>query len=666
MNCRGTFMESSERVKVIFEPISKRIFVNKGTTIITALKTLGLVIESPCGGLGTCGKCKIICQENKTGLSELSKNELKLLTKHELEQGYRLACQCNALDDIRIVLPEASFGKNAKILYDSKANRNVFHQRYFECELLIQEASIEHPETHYNRVISSFKVQQKVNSDNAQIRLDLEDLRDLSIILKDSNRLWVKYKKIADDSFEILKIHNGTTKGIYGLAIDLGTTTMVGYLYDMITGEMVGQHAILNPQVEVGEDVVTRLTAIAQNNSLEHLSGLAKKGINSIILNICNTNRIDPSLIFEVDIVGNTAMHHIFYGFETYKLAVSPYIPVFKDELIVPNHFQGLNINNKGIIYSPPVIAGYVGADTVACIESTQFTDISDYTMMIDIGTNGEIVIGNKEVGMFSGSVAAGSALEGAHISSGMRAAAGSIEKITIDPNSLEPKIQIIGTENPVGICGSGIIDIVAELLKRKIITRSGRFNVSSETIMNNQRIEKQGTNISYIVHSPKHPAIDAKTGTAIETKDDRIIRFSQQDVREFQKAKGAFLSGAYLINAQIDSSLRKESFDQLLIAGAFGSYINAENARFVGLIPDIELDKIIQIGNASGLGAQNMLINEDRKRYSREAAWKVTHVQIALIESFQKHYAECMTFPHKDLKHFESVAEDYKDIPIR
>ncbi len=666
MTNRGLKMEKVERVKVIFEPISKRVYVNRGTTILQALKSLGLNLESPCGGLGTCGKCKIICQEHGHALSEPTKNELKIVTKDQLEQGVRLACQAKIMDTVRITLPESSFGKNAKILYDSSAKRNRFIQRYFERELQIQEPTIDHPDSYYDRFVDSFKESIGSNNTIPTFSVKFEIIKELSYILRHSNNIWVKYKKSENNGYELLAVHDGTKKGIYGLAVDLGTTTMVGYLYNMISGELIGQHAIVNPQVEVGEDVVTRLTVIAQNNSHKIVSSLAKQGINTIIIEICQKNRVDPSLIYELDIVGNTAMHHIFYEFETYKLAVSPYIPVIKDQIYISNSIIGLHLNQDAIIYSPPIIAGYVGADTVACIESTQFSDISEYTMMIDIGTNGEIVIGNKNVGMYSGSVAAGSALEGAHISSGMRAANGSIEKISINPDNLEPTVHIIGNESPVGICGSGIIDIVAELLKSKIITRSGRFNVSNPDLMNNPRIEREGSNISYIIHSNLLPAIDAATGAPVQTKDNRAIRFTQQDVREFQKAKGAFLSGAYIINSQIVESQRREAFDQLLIAGAFGSYINTENARFVGLFPDIPLERIIQIGNAAGLGAQNMLINEERKKYSENAAKLVQHVQIALIESFQKQYAECMIFPHKDLKKFGSVAQFYDEIPMR
>lgn len=660
-------MQRKQRVKVIFEPISKRVIVDKGTTIMNALKNIGLVLDSPCGGLGTCGKCKVICKDQTNGVSKLTQPETKLLSELEIKQGYRLACQTQILDSIKVNLPEHAFGKNAKIIYDSLAKRNVFKEKYFEIELDIPEPSIDDPNCHYNRFILAFCTELGINiSEINKVKIELPQIRELSKILKNDSKVWVKFRKEKDDSIEILQIHDGNHKGIFGIAIDLGTTTIVGYMYNMINGELIGQHATINPQVEIGEDMVTRLTHIAQNNSLNSTAALAKKGINSIIKEICNKNNIPELLVYEAVLVGNTAMHHIFFEMETYKLAVSPYIPVTKNSLYVSNFDVNLVMNPIGKIYSPPIIAGYVGGDTVACIEATQFKDIKEYTMMIDIGTNGEIVIGNKDIGMYAGSVAAGSALEGAHISSGMRAASGSIEKIQIDQNSLEPTIQIIGDSKPIGICGSGMIDIIAELLKSKLITRSGRFNVSNAEIMNSPRIEKDGSNISYIVHSKKCPAINAKTGKVIEAKSSDTIKFTQQDVREFQKAKGAFLSGAYLINQQIPEKVRKENFDALLVAGAFGSYINLENARFVGLFPDIELDKITQLGNAAGLGAQNMLINDDRKEYASDASKIAKHVQIVSIENFQKHFAECMIFPHKDIKKFDSVASIYKDIPMR
>ncbi|TFG02275.1 MAG: DUF4445 domain-containing protein, partial [Promethearchaeota archaeon] len=302
-------------------------------------------------------------------------------------------------------------------------------------------------------------------------------------------------------------------------------------------------------------------------------------------------------------------------------------------------------------VYTAPLIAGFVGADTMGVILSSDIDKQKDLTLALDIGTNGEIIIGNRDL-LATGSCAAGSALEGAHISDGMRAAAGAMDTIKIDPNTLDVSYTTIKNRNPIGICGSGLIDAVAEMLKSKILTRSGNFN---KTLIDNKRLRKKDGKTEFIIAQKDETAIGKE------------ISLSQNDIRQIQMAKAAFFAGSKLIlkemkeiNEQFDAKIK-----QIFLAGAFGNYINKENAKFIGMIPDIPNDKIYQIGNAAGLGAQYCLLNGEMRKKAQSLLSHIKYVEISLKKEFQREYAEAMYFPHLKLDYFSSLKE-YRDIPKR
>ncbi|MBY9019313.1 MAG: DUF4445 domain-containing protein, partial [Candidatus Lokiarchaeota archaeon] len=416
-------------------------------------------------------------------------------------------------------------------------------------------------------------------------------------------------------------------------------------------GKIHAISSLLNPQTAYGEDVITRITYIKENKEgLNKLNSAVINALNTIINKTCKKARIDHSNIYEISIVGNSVMHHIFLGINPTYIGLSPYVPAIQRNLNVKAGNLGLNIAKEGNVHVLPVVAGFVGADTIGVILSSQIEKESELTLAIDIGTNGEIIIGNKNI-LATASCAAGSALEGAHILHGMRAAAGAIDTIKIDPRDLTVSYSTIKDKKPMGICGSGIIDAVAELLKARVLTRSGNFN---KELIGNDRLITTGKSFEFIIADKD------------ETSTGKHITISQHDVRELQMAKGAFYSGMRLILSCLDRTRNSHhEIQQIYLAGAFGNYINKANAKFIGMIPDIPDDKIFQIGNAAGTGAQHCLINKDLRQKAQELLKKIEYIEIAVEKDFQQEYAKAMYFPHFNLDHFSSLRE-YDHIPKR
>ena len=438
-----------------------------------------------------------------------------------------------------------------------------------------------------------------------------------------------------------------TTKECFGIAFDIGTTTIVGYLINLINGKIHSVSSLLNPQTAYGEDLITRIEYIRENeNGLEVLNSAVIDALNKIINKNCLNAKIDPSHIYEACIVGNTVMHHIVLGINPKSIGVSPYIPVVQRSLNNKASGLGININQEGNIYTLPTIAGFIGADTMAVILSSDIYRLNKLTLVIDIGTNGEIVVGNKN-DLYTGSCAAGSALEGAHIKDGMRAAAGAIDSVKIDPFDLSVSYTTIKDKQPVGICGSGLIDLIAEMLKSKIIKRNGNFN---ENFSNNKRLIKINESTAFIIAKKE------------ETSHGKDILLSQDDIRQIQLAKAAFYSGMRIILKNLKG---ENTVEQVYLAGAFGNFINKNNAKFIGMIPDLPEADIYQIGNAAGIGAQYCLLNGQLRKKSEELLHKIQYVEIASNKDFQREFAEAMYFPHLNLDLFPSLSE-YENISKR
>ena len=650
-------MENKNKNIIInFEPISRRVIYSKDNTIFEILKELGISINSICGGAGTCGKCKISIQNGIEYLTPFTKSEMQYLTIEERKRGIRLACQTyidqtklkllETLNEpqFRIFLPYELLLEGFKILTTGKSSeiqlRPLIKKYYIE----VKVPSLEEPLPDFERIKAALilKFPKVVNKNS--VTIDFDVLNTLPEILrKDKHKITCT---LWNDHIVALEPGN-TEKENYGIAFDIGTTTIVGYLINLNDGKIYAVDSRLNSQTAFGEDVITRLTVIKEENeNLNKLNSSVINDLNDIIINTCKQANISPAQIYEATIVGNSVMHHIFLGINPINIGLSPFIPVIQKSLNVKASKLNLNISPSGNVFTAPIIAGFVGADTIGVILSSNIDQEKELTLAIDIGTNGEIIIGNRKI-LAVGSCAAGSALEGAHISDGMRAAAGAIESIKIDPKNLDVSYSTIKNKTPIGICGSGLVDAIAEMLKSKVITRSGNFN---KTITDHERFIIRDKFPEFIIAYKE------------ETSLNKEITITQNDIRQLQMAKAAFYSGVRLILKKLGENLK---IQQVFLAGAFGNYINAKNAKFIGMIPDIQDEKIHQIGNAAGIGAQHCLLNKELRNKAQKLLNKIQYVEIAVEEGFQKEYAEAMYFPHYSLDLFPNLSE-YRDIPKR
>ena len=670
-----------DRHRLILEPISKRVNVRDGSTVYEAILALNFPISAMCGGTGTCGKCLISVIDDHTELSEPSEREVKNLGKNKLSKGFRLACQAKVLGDSRVYLTKSLILKGNRILVyadlkflrienKSKINPLIVSQVYH-----IPFTDLNNPKNDLScllNAISQGRDEFGKLYDTKQFYVDdciYNIVKKLPILMRENDRVLTVFfrrecKIKSDTVFEnwkLFDINAGSEPNkIFGLAIDIGTTTIVGYLINLISGETASISAMLNPQVAIGEDLISRITYIIKKKAIDIAKNLVINAINEIIEDCCNKAGISINDVKDITVVGNTGMHHIFFGLPSDFLAVSPYVPVFKTSINISAGALGLKCNPNVNVYSPPVIAGYVGTDTIGGIISTRIDTYDKYSLLIDIGTNGELVMGNK-YGLIACSCAAGSALEGAHITYGMRAAEGAIESVLINKETLEPTITIIGEIKPLGLCGSGLIDIVSELLKSNVITRAGKFNINLEKIKNNRRIVKKENDYCYIVYKSEWDDDYIQIETSEKGIDE--ITISQKDINQLQLAKGAFLSASYLL---LESENKNQNdLEQIILAGGFGTYINKNNSAFIGLFPEVKSEEIFQIGNSAGIGAQLLLKDFKLRDLANQIAHKIKYFEIASSPSFQKEYAFSLYFPHYDLERFPSLKEEYEELKL-
>ena len=647
-----TMTTHNKNIVIDFEPISRRIYYYNNETIYYALTKSGIRINSICGGKGTCGKCKILIQKGSNLFNDPTNAELEKLSKNEIQKGWRLACQA-LLDSrkveqitnpqalhVRIFLPDDLLIEDFKILTTGVDKGIQLNPNVLKLRVRPDKPSLNKPIPDFERILYSLPLDKLKPRKDIEIEYNiLKKLPDLIRTQEDELTITIlNHKNIIDCE------PGNTSEKNFGIAFDIGTTTIVGYLMNLNDGKIHAVSSLLNPQTAYGEDVITRITYIKDNkDGLNQLNTAVINALNTIINKTCNKARIEHSNIYEISMVGNSVMHHIFLGINPTFIGLSPYVPTIQRNLNVKSRNIGLSISAEGNVHVLPLIAGFVGADTIGIILSSQIEKESELTLAIDIGTNGEIVIGNKDM-LATASCAAGSALEGAHIQHGMRAAAGAIDTIKIDPKDLTVAYSTINHKKPMGICGSGLIDAVAELLKARVLTRSGNFN---KELIGNDRFIKTGKAFEFIIADKD------------ETSTGKHVTISQHDIRELQMAKGAFYSGMRLILSYLDRTRNfHHKIQQIYLAGAFGNYINKANAKFIGMIPDITDEKIFQIGNAAGTGAQHCLINKDLRQKAQELLKKIEYIEIAVEKDFQQEYAKAMYFPHFNLDYFSSLRE--------
>ncbi len=633
----------NQKYTVVFQPSGVRGKVEDGVTILDASRQLGGGIESVCGGKGTCGKCKVRIQGGyfaKYGIkssiayvSTMGEANEKFLSKAQLRQNYRMACQTCIHGDVVIFVPEES-RKGKQVVRKEATVRDI------KLKPAVKKYYVELKNATLHDTLGDFERLQEALGKKFKLRdltIDYPVLPGLQNVVREGK--W-KVTVSVWNKKEIIDTEPGqVTKG-YGLAVDIGTTTVAGYLCDLTTGEILATDAMMNPQVAYGEDVMSRISyTIKGKDGLKQMNQAIIKGLNKIAGRAAAKAGIKRSDIIDMAVVGNTCMHHIFLNIDPRHLGKTPFPPSVHHSLDIKARDLGLKVAPGAYVHVLPIEAGFVGADNVGVLIAEEPYNQDEILLIIDIGTNGELILGNRKK-LLSSSCATGPAFEGAEIRHGMRAAPGAIEKMKIDPETKEVQFKVIGNERwntevknigARGICGSGIFDAAAQMFLARIIDKGGRFNSRLES----PRLRKNGNEPEFII------------ARANETSIDNDIVICQKDIRAIQLAKGAMYSGAKIMM----NRLGIDKIDKVILAGAFGSYIDKESAAVIGLFPDCDPENVYAVGNAAGDGARIALLNVDKRKEADVMARQVEYVELTVEADFNKTFTQSLLFPHAEDK---------------
>jgi uncharacterized 2Fe-2S/4Fe-4S cluster protein (DUF4445 family) len=601
--------QTTTELSIEFQPMGRRDKFPSGQSILDYTRRLGIGISSVCGGKGVCGKCKVQVLKGNPGNPR--DHERKALSPSQLAAGWRLACQCYPTEDCTIHIPVESMTTPQRTQLEGidipvKAKSAI---KVFTVEL--KAPSLQDTMGDADRLLAELKKQGVRCS-----RVDSSVLRTLSPKIRDWS--WKCEVFIRND--EVIAV--GPKSGPHlGLAVDLGSTKIAAYLIDLNTGKMLASRGIMNPQISYGEDIIARCNmAIASPDGAIRLQKLAADAISEIGATMAKSIGTSPENIVDAVVVGNTAMHHLYLGLPVKQLSLAPFIPAVNHDLDIKARDIGIHLAPGAYIHVLPNIAGFVGADHVAMLLATKASQSDGVVIALDIGTNTEISLINHGK-IDSISCASGPAFEGGHIRDGMRAGTGAIERVRITDGVIN--IATIDDAPPIGICGSGIIDTVAQLYSAGYIDGSGRMKVNDTHIQDRDGIKE-------FVLAPA----DNSSGRS-------DIVFTQHDVRELQLGKAAIRAGiATLIGT---NSLRESDISEIIIAGAFGSYIDVISAVDIGLLPPIPLDHFRQVGNAAGMGAKRALISTSQRTAARSIAAKARYIELAGNSIFNEFFISAM-----------------------
>jgi uncharacterized 2Fe-2S/4Fe-4S cluster protein (DUF4445 family) len=606
--------------KVEFLPVGTIFTAEKGTALKDVINKAGIDFDFPCGGRGKCGKCRV---RITAGASAPTEKEVASLTTEEISAGIRFACLTEVSMDTTVELLSDKNQEHQILL--TSLNRAVtiephIRKRYLEPD----KPSMTDNRADWGRVKDNLLEQGHVTE---EVSASIAILRALPEVLR---RKRFKVTALCYND-EILGLEAGDTTGVLlGMAFDIGTTTIVGYLMDLYTGSELAVASMLNPQTRYGGDVISRIThANHTGEGLEDLHAAVTGAVNQLIGQAAKEAAVKRDDIYAISIVGNTCMHHLFLGINPWQVAVSPYVPVVSDPLVVDATSVRLDINQAGKVFVLPNIAGFVGADTVAVLLATEMDRSEKIKLVIDIGTNGEIALGSKD-GLVACSAAAGPAFEGAQISCGMRGATGAIDHVTFGK---ELDFTVIGDTSPLGVCGSALLDSVAGLLEVGIISDKGKF-IEPENITHpiGQRLKDR-----IVRHNNLWAFLLSEEG-------GKKIMITQKDVRELQLAKGAMAAAiAILMKAK---GVGPEDIDEVLLAGAFGNYLDPHSTCAIGLIPQELEGKINMVGNAAGSGSKLALMSAGELLRAKQLVENVEFIELATDRDFTNIFATSMLFP--------------------
>ncbi|GAB2187546.1 ASKHA domain-containing protein [Roseibium sp. LAB1] len=639
--------ETVKHAKVVFQPSGRRGTFPVGTPLLDAARSLGVYVESVCGGRGICGRCQIsvsegtFAKENLTSLAQhlegATEAETRYATLRKLPVDRRLSCQAKILGDLVVDVPT-----------DAQTNRQVVRKRAearnIEADspislvsVTIAEPDMETPRGDIDRLREALIAA----TGTADLTIDPVLLPTVQTTLRKGN--WQVTAAIHEDRGvlpTLVALWPGEKPAVYGLAVDIGSTTIAAHLCNLQNGRTVSSAGTSNPQIRFGEDLMSRVSYVQMDPAkLPDLTKAVRDAINALIGKLVGDVGAERSDVLDATFVGNPVMHHLFLGIDPVELGGAPFALAASDAMVLNARDLDLELNPGARVYMLPCIAGHVGADAAAATLAESPYKLDEITLLVDVGTNAEIVLGNRNR-LLAASSPTGPAFEGAEISSGQRAAPGAIERIRIDKDTLEPRFKVIGvdewsdeegfaekvdTVGVTGICGSGIIEAVAEMYLAGLITEDGV--IDGAMAQRTARIKSTGRTFSYLI------------------ADDGVeISILQTDIRAIQLAKGALYAGVKLLQDKLGTY----DLDRIRLAGAFGSYIDPKYAMILGLIPDCPLEGVSGVGNAAGTGARMALLNRGYRREIEQTVRDIEKIETALEPKFQEHFVNAMALPNK------------------
>ena len=613
--------------KVVFKPDNKTVKVERGTTVLDTATSSDIYIDSICGGRGKCGKCKVLIEGN------VQSDETDLLTAEEKAGGYFLACLARVAGNLKVTVPKESRVESHQILMKSVTTPlPAIDPPVLKVPLSLTPPSLADYVSDLDRVTHALR-----NLDIGHVTIGLPTLKRLSRVLRDNQ--WNVNVTLMDlwDRKEIIDIGPPSDNDLIGIAVDIGTTTIVVELVDLTTGRVIDARSDYNKQVVYGEDVLSRVMYTEEHDDgLSKLTSTIRYGINDLIRELVIENNVRYEKICRVVLSGNTVMMHLFYGLDPKYIRHEPYIPVISFAPQMKAVKLDLSVNPNAYIYALPCRSSYVGGDVTADIIASGMSDNKDISLLIDVGTNGEVVLGNDTF-LVSCSCSAGPAFEGGEVEFGVRAMNGAIERVWINDGLVE--YSTIGNEKAKGICGSGLIELIAELFSNGVIDRTGKIQLDK----NNVRTEVGSNGNQFIVAFKEDTAID------------KNIVMTDVDIQNILRTKAAVYASCHVLLKTF--GYKFGDLCNVFIAGSFGNYLDTKKAITIGLLPDLPLDTFKFIGNGALGGARMVLLSQDLQDKAAEIVENMTHIELSVSSMFFKEFTSALFIPHTELDQFPHIA---------
>jgi len=631
-------------VRVVFTPSGRRGRFAKNTTVLEAARELGVDLDSVCGGRGICGRCQIELSEGsfaKHGiesrhdhLSSFSRIEADYAREQSLPDNRRLGCSSRLLGDVVIDVPPDSQVHRQVVRKRAEVHDMDINPLVRLCFIEVTEPNMHDPSGDLRRVREAIEFEWGLTD----LVIDLTVVEDLQTILRLGE--W-KVTVAVFDGHEVIAIWPGFKDRVMGLAVDVGSTTIAAHLCDLASGNVLASSGMMNPQIRFGEDLMSRVSYVMMHpDGVVQMADAVRSAICTLVDEVCLEAEVDAHDILDSTFVGNPVMHHLLLGLSPVELGVAPFALATDESVRLRASELDLSFHPGARAYTLPCIAGHVGADAAAMVLSEAPYLRDEVTLLVDVGTNAEIILGNRSR-LLAASSPTGPAFEGAQISCGQRAAPGAIERVRINPETLEPRFKVIGSElwsdeigfeksianiGVTGICGSGIIEAVAEMFLVGLVQTNGV--IDGNFASRSSRVVADARTWAYVLH-----------------RGDREIRVTQNDIRAIQLAKAALYAGIQLLMEHLGVS----GVDRIRLAGAFGAHIDVKYAMVLGLIPDCNLEHVTAAGNAAGTGARIALLDRNARQEIEREVRRIEKIETAIEPRFQEHFVAAMEIPHEN-----------------